>query len=147
MNRPTQTRPRVEHLDHDRIDAALARITMVARTMDSLYAIPGTKIRLGLDAILGLVPVAGDLISQAIATYIIWEARQLGVSKLTLARMFANTLVDTMIGAVPLAGDVFDVVFRANMKNLRILQRHLEKRGYRPAAERTVIEGEYRRVA
>jgi Domain of unknown function (DUF4112) len=151
MVRPTSPRPHIERLDHERIEAALARVTMVARTMDSLYAIPGTKIRLGLDAILGLVPVAGDLISQAISTYIIWEAHQLGVSKLTLARMLANTLVDTVIGAVPLAGDVFDVAFRANMKNLRILQRHLEKRGYQPAEARTglrdVIEGEYRRVA
>ena len=147
MDRPTRTRPRVERLDDEHIEAALARITMLARTMDSLYAIPGTKIRLGLDAIFGLVPIAGDLISQAISTYIIWEARQLGVSKLTMARMFANTLVDTMIGAVPLAGDVFDVAFRANMKNLRILQRHLERRGYRPAGSRPVIEGEYRRVA
>ena len=147
MDRPTRTRPRVERLDDEHIEAVLARITMLARTMDSLYAIPGTKIRLGLDAIFGLVPIAGDLISQAISTYIIWEARQLGVSKLTMARMFANTLVDTMIGAVPLAGDVFDVAFRANMKNLRILQRHLEKRGYRPAGSRPVIEGEYRRVA
>ena len=147
MDRPTHTRPRVERLDDEHIDAALARITMLARTMDSLYAIPGTKIRLGLDAIFGLVPIAGDLISQAISTYIIWEARKLGVSKLTMARMLGNTLVDTMIGAVPLAGDVFDVAFRANMKNLRILQRHLEKRGYRPAGSRPVIEGEYRRVA
>ena len=147
MDRQPHTRPRVERLDDEHIDAALARITMLARTMDSLYAIPGTKIRLGLDAIFGLVPIAGDLISQAISTYIIWEARQLGVSKLTMARMFANTLVDTMIGAVPLAGDVFDVAFRANMKNLRILQRHLEKRGYRPAGSRPIIEGEYRRVA
>jgi hypothetical protein len=141
--------PRVERLAGQDVDAAMARITMVARLMDSLFAIPGTKVRLGLDAIIGLVPVAGDLISQAISTYIIWEAHQLGVSKLTLARMFANTLADTVIGAVPLAGDLFDVAFRANMKNLRLLEKHLEKQGYRrpAAAAGPVIDGDWRRVA
>jgi Domain of unknown function (DUF4112) len=141
--------PRVERLVSQDIDAAMARITMVARLMDSLFAIPGTKVRVGLDAIIGLVPVVGDLISQAISTYIIWEAHQLGVSKLTLLRMFANTIADTFIGAVPVAGDLFDVAFRANMKNLRLLEKHLENRGYqrRGAAGRQVIEGDWRRVA
>jgi hypothetical protein len=131
------------------IDAAVARITTVATIMDSLFAVPGTRIRLGVDAILGVVPVVGDLISQAIATYIIWEARRLGVPKLTLWRMVANTLVDTAVGAVPVAGDLFDVAFRANMKNLRLLQRHLEAQGYRMPVpgKGPVIEGEYRRVA
>jgi hypothetical protein len=144
-----RTPPPIERLEHEHVDAALARITMVARVMDSLYTLPGTRIRLGLDAILGLVPVIGDLISQAIATYIIWEARRLGVSKLLLARMFANTMVDTVIGAVPLAGDVFDVAFRANMKNLRLLQRHLAKRGYQMPVpgQGPIIEGDWRRVA
>jgi Domain of unknown function (DUF4112) len=147
MDRPNDTRPRVERLDDEHIEAALARITMLARTMDSIIAVPGTRVRLGLDAVIGLVPVVGDLISQAVSTYIIWEARQLGVSKFTMARMFANSLVDTIFGAIPIAGDVFDVAFRANMKNLRILQKHLEKRGYRPPSERPIIEAEYRRVA
>ncbi len=141
------SRPRVERLEREAIDAAMARVTAVARVMDALFVIPGTGIRLGFDAILGLVPVVGDLLAQAISTYIIWEARRLGVSKLTLLRMFANTLVDTVIGAVPIAGDVFDVAFRANMKNLRLLQRHLEKQGYRPAGPGPVIEGDWRRVA
>jgi uncharacterized protein DUF4112 len=93
------------------------------------------------------VPVAGDLLAQAISTYIIWEAHQLGVGKLTLMRMFANTPIDTVIGSVPIVGDAFDVAFRANMKNLRLLQRHLEKRGYKPAVKAPVIDGEWRRVA
>jgi hypothetical protein len=120
---------------------------MVARFMDALFVIPGTRIRLGFDAILGLVPVAGDLLAQAISTYIVWEAHQLGVGKLTLMRMLANTLIDTVIGSVPIVGDAFDVAFRANMKNLRLLQRHLEKQGYRPAGKAPVIDGEWRRVA
>jgi uncharacterized protein DUF4112 len=139
---------RVERLPDADVQAALARITAIAKMMDSLFAIPGTRIRVGVDAILGLVPVVGDLLSQVIATYIIWEARQLGVSKLVLWRMVANTLIDTAVGSVPLVGDAFDVAFRANMKNLRLLQRHLEKRGYRvPMPGTNVIDGEYRRVA
>ncbi|MGZ5915625.1 MAG: DUF4112 domain-containing protein [Hyphomicrobium sp.] len=140
-------RPRIERLEREAIDAAMARVTLVARAMDALFVIPGTGIRLGFDAILGLVPVAGDLIAQAISTYIIWEAHQLGVGKLTLMRMFGNTLIDTAVGSIPIAGDAFDVAFRANMKNLRLLQRHLEKQGYKPAGSGTVIEGDWRRAA
>lgn len=121
------TSPRIERLEREAIDAALARVELVARLMDALIVIPGTGIRLGLDAILGLVPVAGDLLAQVISTYIIWEARRLGVGKLTLMRMFGNTLIDTVIGSVPIAGDAFDVAFRAG-------------RG-------PVIDGEYRRAA
>lgn len=149
MANATDTRPRIERLEREAIDAAMARVTMLARLMDSLFAIPGTRIRLGVDAILGLVPILGDILSQVIASYIIWEARQLGVSKITIARMVGNTLIDTVFGAVPIAGDVFDVAFRANMKNLRLLQKHLEKHGYHAAApgKGPIIEGDYRRVA
>ncbi len=138
---------RPERLEHEAIEAAMARVALVARVMDALFVIPGTRIRLGFDAILGLVPIAGDLIAQAISTYIIWEAHQLGVGRITLLRMFANTLVDTVIGSIPIAGDAFDVAFRANMKNLRLLQRHLEKQGYKPAGAGPVIDGDWRRVA
>ena len=141
------THERVERLPDAEVQAAVARITAIAKLMDSLFAIPGTRIRLGLDALIGLVPVVGDLLSQAVAMYLIWEAKQLGVSKLTLWRMLANSLIDTAIGAVPLVGDAFDVAFRANMKNLRLLQRHLEKQGYRPKGNAPVIDGEWRRVA
>ncbi len=141
--------PRVERLEHEVVEAAMARVATVARVMDSLFAIPGTRVRLGLDAIVGLVPVVGDLLGQAIASYIIWEAHQLGVSKLTLWRMVANTLVDTAIGAVPVVGDAFDIAFRANMKNMRLLQRHLAKRGYQMPipGEGPIISTDYRRVA
>ena len=130
----------------------MARLTAVAKLMDSLFAIPGTRIRIGVDSLLGLVPVVGDLAAQAVAAYLIWEARQLGVPKFTLWRMVGNTLLDTVIGAVPLVGDAFDIAFRANMKNLRLLQRHVEKRGFQTAAHGAggkgpIIQGDYRRVA
>jgi hypothetical protein len=144
-----RTEPRVERIEQEVVEAAMARVRTVARITDSLFAIPGTRIRLGLDAIIGLVPVIGDLLGQVIATYIIWEARQLGVSKLTLWRMVANTLLDTAIGAVPLVGDAFDVAFRANMKNMRLLQKHLEKRGFQMPipGQGPIISADYRRVA
>lgn len=112
------------------IDAAVMRIEALARLMDSAFEIPGTKIRMGLDGIIGLIPVIGDLISGLISSYIIWEAKNLGVSRFTLARMIGNATLDTVVGLVPLLGDAFDVAFRTNLKNLALLKRHLEKNGH-----------------
>ena len=112
------------------IDAAVARVEAIARLMDSAFEIPGTKIRMGLDGIIGLIPVLGDLISGLISSYIIWEAKNLGVSRFTLARMVGNATIDTVVGIIPLLGDAFDVAFRTNMKNLNLLKRHLEKNGH-----------------
>ena len=110
---------------------SLARITLVAKLMDSAFLIPGLNRRIGLDAVLGIVPGVGDALSAALASYIIWEARQLGLPRWKIARMVANVAVDTAIGAIPLAGDVFDVFFKSNERNLRIIHDHLgtPKRG------------------
>jgi hypothetical protein len=121
---------RVDRYVDPEIEAALARVEALARVMDSMFKIPGTKVRIGFDAMLGLVPVLGDLLSQAISSYIIWEARRLGVSGFTMARMIGNSAIDTVVGIVPFVGDAFDVVFRANMKNLALLRAHLEKNGH-----------------
>ena len=116
------------------IDAAVMRVEALAKLMDSAFVIPGTNVRMGLDAFIGLVPVLGDLVTTAISSYIIFEARNLGVSKFTLMRMVGNTAIDGIVGLVPLAGDAFDVAFRANLKNLALLKRHLEKTGYQTSA-------------
>ena len=110
---------------------AIARITLVAKLMDSAFLIPGLNRRVGLDAVLGLVPGVGDALSAALASYIIWEARQLGLPHWKIARMIGNVAMDTAIGAIPLAGDVFDVFFKSNERNLRIIHEHLgtPKRG------------------
>ena len=110
---------------------AMARITLVAKLMDSAFLIPGLNRRVGLDAVLGLVPGVGDALSAALASYIIWEARQLGLPRWKIARMIGNVAVDTTLGAIPFAGDVFDVFFKANERNLRIIHEHLgtPKRG------------------
>ncbi len=112
---------------------AIARVTMVAKLMDSAFLIPGLNRRVGLDSVLGLVPGIGDAISAALASYIIWEARQLGLPRWKIARMIGNVAVDTTIGAIPLAGDLFDVYFKSNERNLRIIHEHLgiTKRGPR----------------
>lgn len=121
---------------------AIARITLLAKLMDSAFFIPGLNRRVGLDAVIGLVPGVGDAISAALASYIIWEARQLGLPGWKIARMIGNVAVDTALGAIPLAGDVFDVFFKANERNLRIIHEHLgtPKRGPR------VIDGTAVRV-
>ena len=85
------------------------RLEALAKLMDGAFVIPGTNIRMGLDGLIGLVPVAGDMVSGLISTYMIWEARQLGAPRWLIARMLANTLLDTTIGAVPVLGDAFDV--------------------------------------
>ena len=121
---------------------AIARVTMVAKLMDSAFVIPGLNRRVGLDAVIGLVPGIGDAISTLLASYIIWEARQLGLPRWKIARMIGNVAVDTTIGAIPLAGDLFDVFFKSNERNLRIIHEHLgiTKRGPR------VIDGTAVRV-
>jgi hypothetical protein len=132
------------HVDEQQ---SLARLEALARLMDGAFVVPGTTIRFGLDGIIGLVPVAGDLIAGLVSAYLIWEARQLGAPSWLIARMLANTFLDTAIGAIPVAGDAFDVLFRANMKNMALLRRHLEKKGYTPAVDGTVIDGEAVRVS
>jgi hypothetical protein len=97
---------------------------------------------------IGLVPLVGDLISQVVSSYIIWEARQLGVSRFTIGRMIANSALDTVVGIIPFAGDAFDVAFRANRKNLALLKGHLAKHGHirRSGETGPVIDVKARRV-
>lgn len=102
-----------------------ARLEGLARLMDSAVRVPGTNITLGLDALLGLVPVAGNVATTLISSYLILEARRLGVSKFTLARMMGNVGLDALISAVPLVGNLGDVFFKANRRNLALLRRHL----------------------
>jgi hypothetical protein len=137
----------VERYSDPDIEASVARIEAISRLMDDMFEIPGTNVRVGLDAIIGLVPIVGDLFSQVISSYIIWEARQLGVSRFTMARMISNTAIDTVVGLVPFAGDAFDVAFRANRKNVALLKAHLQKHGHvRRGPGGPVIDATARRV-
>lgn len=103
------------------------RIEILERVLEGLVAIPGTRRRVGLDAMLGVIPIVGDLAGAALGAWIVWEARNLGMSRFQLARMAANVGVDTVIGVVPFIGDAFDLLFRSNSRNLRIIRRHLDR--------------------
>ena len=109
--------------------AGLARLDALATFMDAAFVIPGTNIRMGADGIIGLVPVAGDMIGGAISSYIVWEARQLGAPGWLIARMMLNVAIETGFGAVPLLGDMFDVMFRANLRNVALLKNYFERDG------------------
>ena len=109
-----------------------AGIRSLARLLDSAVGIPGTNVRFGLDALIGLIPGVGDLAGAALSGYIVLGAARLGVPKPVLLRMVGNVALDSIIGSVPLLGDLFDVGWRANTRNTALLDRYLEA----PAATR-----------
>jgi hypothetical protein len=115
-----------------------ARVSAMETLLERSFVIPGVNMPVGLDSLIGLVPVLGDIITTAMGAYIIWEARNLGMSKWKLARMGANVLFDTAIGAIPVVGDAADFVFRSNSKNLKLILKHIDK--HHPEAR--VIEGQ-----
>jgi hypothetical protein len=106
----------------------LAQVRWLARMMDDNFRIPGTGIRFGWDSVLGFVPGIGDVLTSALSLLIVHHAWQTGASKFTLARMLGNVAADFAIGAVPLVGDLFDFVFKANRRNARLLEQHLNRR-------------------
>ncbi|WP_284276277.1 DUF4112 domain-containing protein [Bradyrhizobium iriomotense] len=105
----------------------LARLEAIAKLLDVAFILPGTKIRYGIDGLIGLIPVIGDIITTAISLWLVREARALGAPWYITARMLGNVAVDGVVGMVPFAGDAFDVMFRANMRNVRLLRRWLDK--------------------
>lgn len=118
-------------------DRGLAELEFIARLLDDRFRIPGTSIRFGLDGLLGLVPGIGDGATALVSLYVVLRAWSLGVPPGVLGRMLANVLVDSAVGSIPLLGDVFDVAFKSNRRNLELLRRHLsEIPGPAPAARR-----------
>lgn len=113
------------------------RIEALERMLEGMIRVPVLGRKVGLDALLGLVPVAGDALAAVLGLYIVWEGRNLGMSRWQLWRMAANVGVDTLIGAVPLAGDLFDFLYRSNTRNLKIIKRHLDR--HHPST--TVLHG------
>jgi hypothetical protein len=109
--------------------ARIARMDALATFLDTAFVIPGTGIRFGLDALIGLVPGIGDAVTTAMSLFIVHEAYQLGAPGHLIARMLGNVALDGMIGAVPLAGDAFDVLWRSNRRNMRLLREWLEREG------------------
>src|SRR5215471_14836370 len=105
----------------------LARLEAVAKLLDVAFILPGTKIRYGIDGIIGLIPVVGDLIATALSLWLVREARALGAPWHVTARMLGNVAVQGVFGSVPVAGDAFDVLYRANMRNARIIRHWLDR--------------------
>lgn len=113
------------------------RVESMEMLLERSFRIPGINVPIGLDAIVGLIPILGDIVTTAMGAYLVWEARNLGLPKWKLWRMGANVAFDTAVGAVPLVGDAADFLFRSNTRNLRIIRKHLDK--HHP--ETRVIEG------
>ncbi|WP_374406867.1 DUF4112 domain-containing protein [Pelagerythrobacter sp.] len=113
------------------------RIEAMEHVLERSFRIPGINYPVGLDSVVGLVPVVGDVVTAAMGAYIVWEARNLGLPKWKLWRMAGNVAFDTAVGAIPIAGDAFDLLFRSNTRNLRIVKKHLDK--HHPATQ--VVEG------
>ena len=109
----------------------IARLDALATLLDTAFFIPGTNIRFGIDAMIGLVPGIGDAITTLMSLYIVREARALGVPRRVIARMLMNVALDGVVGAVPLLGDAFDVMWRANRRNMALLQSHLAREARR----------------
>ena len=105
----------------------IARIDALATLLDTALVIPGTNVRFGLDALIGLFPAVGDIITTALSLFIVHEAYQLGAPGHVIARMLGNVALDGVFGAVPLVGDAFDVLWRANRRNMRLLREWLER--------------------
>ena len=104
----------------------LSRLRRISRLLDNAISIPGTKISFGLDPIIGLLPGGGDTITGGIAGYIVVEAARMGVPREVLWKMVGNILIDSVAGTVPVVGDIFDVGWKANVKNIELLEKHLE---------------------
>jgi Domain of unknown function (DUF4112) len=111
------------HLSHA---PRLKRLRQLSQLLDSAIVIPGTKRRIGIDPILGLIPGGGDTVSAALSGYIIIEAARMGLPRDALMRMVGNLFLDTAVGSVPLLGDIFDVVSKANLRNMQIVEGHLK---------------------
>lgn len=107
--------------------AVRRRVEALERLLEGMIEIPVLRRKVGLDAIAGVIPVAGDLVTAAMGLYLVWEARNLGMPRWQLWRMIANVGIDTAVGAVPIAGDLFDLLYRSNTRNLRIIRKHLDR--------------------
>ncbi len=116
------------------------RVRAMARVLDTAVRVPGTPVRFGLDAVLGLIPGVGDVVGAAASGYIVLAAARLGAPAPVLVRMLLNVGIDTLVGTVPLFGDVFDLGWRSNTRNVALLERHLaDPRGARAASRRVVL--------
>ena len=117
----------------------LRNLERLAKLMDAQFRIPGTSIRFGLDGIIGLVPGVGDLTTFFISGYLVSRAVKKGASGFVVARMMLNVAIDTLFGAVPVLGDIFDIAFRSNQRNMKLLQQHYGEGRHQGSAKKVII--------
>ena len=117
----------------------LRQLDWLSRLLDTAFPIPGTRFRIGLDGLLGLIPGIGDPLGAILSSYIVFAAARLGASQLTLLRMLGNVAIDGLVGAVPILGDVFDIAWKANVRNLALLHAQRKELGQRPRSQRQVL--------
>ncbi len=122
-------------------DHRVAKLRALARVMDSAIRIPGTQFRIGMDALVGMIPGLGDVIGALVSGYIVVESARIGASRGTLMRMLANIGIEALVGAVPALGDLFDAAYRANDRNVRLLEEHVEEPGALTRRSRMMIVG------
>jgi hypothetical protein len=130
----SRTQPRViiparQGIFGDDAASRIQRVRVLAKLLDNSISVPGTRWKFGFDAIIGLIPVVGDMIGAVLSGYIVLEAARAEVPPFTLARMLVNVGIDALLGSVPAVGDVFDAVWKANIKNVALLENHLVVRG------------------
>lgn len=117
----------------------LKHLETLAKLMDAQFRIPGTDFRFGLDGLIGLIPGAGDLSTFAVSGYMVLILARNGASGYVLARMVLNILIDAVIGSIPLIGDLFDIAFKANMRNLKLMQEHYREGRHRGSAVKVIV--------
>ncbi len=120
-------------------NANLRHIGTLAKLMDSQFRIPGTQFRFGFDSVIGLIPGVGDLSTFAVSGYMLMLMARNGASGYVLARMALNIIIDAIFGSIPVLGDLFDVYFKANLRNLRLMERHYVEGRYQGGAWKVVV--------
>jgi Domain of unknown function (DUF4112) len=124
---------------HDSQLLQLARLRSVSDLWDRAFGIPGTKWRVGLESLVGLLPVGGDVIGLGISIYILWQVVQFNLPKTILVRMVFNIAIDALVGSVPILGDLFDITWKANTKNVNLLESHLQQPSQSRSADRRFL--------
>ncbi|NJM71897.1 MAG: DUF4112 domain-containing protein [Scytonema sp. RU_4_4] len=117
----------------------LRRLRQLSRLLDRVITVPGTQVSIGLDPILGLIPVGGDFLGVMLSAYIVLEAARLGAPAATLSKMVINIIIDGLVGAIPIVGDLFDIGWKANESNIRLLEDHLRFPSQRKSADKWFV--------
>lgn len=121
--------------------ASLKRLRSLAHLLDNAIGIPGTPYRIGIDPLIGLLPGGGDLVMAGFSVYIVWEAARMGLPRSTVTQMVSNLVLDTVAGTVPMLGDLMDVTWKANSKNVALLESHLKSHAEIPHRQKKADRG------